>query len=230
MILLALDTSGETCSIAIVRDDTLLGEYNFAHQRHLTERFPAILAHLLQDTQQSLDAIEMFAVGVGPGSFTGVRVGVTMAKIWAEVFQRPLTPVCSLDALAWQYAPTTRPLPEGIATVTLARKGELIAAFYTPGQAIAEVAPHLVATEEIASRMQDHFGERPLTILLESQSLAETLHPLVTVKNITLVSSQTVRAATIASLARQKAVFAGNNQEDTPQTLVPLYVAPTPVG
>jgi tRNA threonylcarbamoyladenosine biosynthesis protein TsaB len=244
MKILALDTSGEVCSLAVTEataeNSTPLAEYNFAHQRHLTERLPIILNNLLTDVGYALDDIELFAVGVGPGSFTGVRVGVTFAKLWAEVYQKPLVAISSLDILAWQYNKYTskesnKNSNAGVAAITLARRGELIVAFYTPGERESVVKPHLVATEKLVSTLktycETYYGAAcPLVVLVESVALLETLRPYLTSEDSCYLYADTLRAATVAELAWHKIQFSSGDAYEDPATLVPLYVAPTPVG
>jgi tRNA threonylcarbamoyladenosine biosynthesis protein TsaB len=221
--ILALDTSGEVCSVAIAESGKLLAEYNFLHKRHLTERLPMIVNNLLADVGCVLENIDIFAVGIGPGSFTGVRVGVTFAKLWAEVYQKPLVGISSLDILAWQYHNNSN---EGIAVITLARKGELVVGFYTPGERESVVKPHLVATENLLSEMRTHFEERSLIIIAESPVLLETLNTNTDV----LLCVDTLRASTLAELVWQRVQESVGEGYDDPATLVPLYVALTPVG
>jgi tRNA threonylcarbamoyladenosine biosynthesis protein TsaB len=143
MVILALDTSGDTCSVALCRDTTLLAELNFRHERRLTERLPGLIAFLLDDAALTLATVDAFAVGIGPGSFTGVRVGVTMAKLFAETLGKPLVGVSSLDALA-QPPPAT-----DFVAVAPSRRGEVIAAFYTAGQTSPYDGPTIVATDAL---------------------------------------------------------------------------------
>ena len=236
MIILALDTSGEVCSVAVAQDERLLGEYNFVHHRHLTERLPSIVTNLLADTGQTLTSIDAFAVGIGPGSFTGVRVGVTVAKIWATVYQKPLIAVPSLDVLAAQYPSTelTDP-PKVIIVITLARKGELIVGYYLPDsnlQWMPQGSLHLVATESLREELEHHFGNRPWVIIAESPLLLETIYQTLfgqEFKKNSILQADTLRAFTVALLAHRKMQQPGFQAED-PEILVPLYVALTPVG
>ena len=90
MLILALDTSGDICSAAIFDGERELSTLTFRHDRQLSERLPAIIDFLLADRRISLQDIEVFAVGLGPGSFTGVRIGVTLAKTFAHALKPPI--------------------------------------------------------------------------------------------------------------------------------------------
>jgi tRNA threonylcarbamoyladenosine biosynthesis protein TsaB len=63
---------------------------------------PRAVEQVLETTGQSMEAVECYAVASGPGSFTGVRVGLTTVKAWSEVFGRPIAAVSRLEALASQ--------------------------------------------------------------------------------------------------------------------------------
>jgi tRNA threonylcarbamoyladenosine biosynthesis protein TsaB len=229
MTILALDTSGERCSVAVARDGVLLAEYNFLHQRHLTERLPAIVTALLQDCGITLKDITHFVVGIGPGSFTGVRLGVTFAKVWAEVYQMPLLGISSLDILAYQFPALGQEI--GIAPITLARKGELITAFYKNGEHLPTFPAFLIETSEIVARMQVCFAEHPLVIIAESRVLLDTLQPYLsdTIGMRLVTRVDYLRASTLIEITQDR-IACGTAHWDDPATLVPLYVAPTPVG
>jgi tRNA threonylcarbamoyladenosine biosynthesis protein TsaB len=104
MLILALEMTADVCSIAIRDDKGIIAERAFLHGMHLSERLIDDVDAILKDAGITLDDVEGFGVGIGPGSFTGVRIGVTTVKTWAFVRKKPVVGVCSLDALAEEYA------------------------------------------------------------------------------------------------------------------------------
>jgi tRNA threonylcarbamoyladenosine biosynthesis protein TsaB len=76
-----------------------------------------------------MNDVDLYAVAVGPGSFTGVRVGLTTAKAWAEVYGRPAVPVSRLEAVASQHTETA-PL---IGAFLDASRGQIFGALYSDG-------------------------------------------------------------------------------------------------
>lgn len=83
------------------------------------------LAFLLAELQLTSDSFDLFAVNAGPGSFTGLRVGLTAAKGWAEVYGKPVVPVSGLQAIADQWC------GEGLVVPLLdARRGEVYFGLY----------------------------------------------------------------------------------------------------
>ena len=100
MLLLALDTCDSRGSIALLRDFTV--EACAAHperQEYSSWLIPAVEA-MLRQSGVSHAEVEGYAVASGPGSFTGVRVGLTTVKAWSEAFGKPIASVSRLEALA----------------------------------------------------------------------------------------------------------------------------------
>ena len=104
MKILALDTATQSCSVAIVDGGTLLVELTKTnintHSRHLMDLIKTI-CRLADLAAEDLDG---FAVTIGPGSFTGLRIGISTIKGLAFTLGKPVVGVSSLDALAWQCA------------------------------------------------------------------------------------------------------------------------------
>jgi tRNA threonylcarbamoyladenosine biosynthesis protein TsaB len=102
-ILLAMETSGDVCSVAVLRNGLFTAEHTFRHGMHLSERLMTHLEQVLQDADTTLEQVGAFAVGIGPGSFTGTRIGVMTMKTLASVQEKPLVGICGLDAMASVY-------------------------------------------------------------------------------------------------------------------------------
>ena len=104
MKILALDTATQSCSVAIVDDGLLLAELtrvnSKTHSRHLMDLINTV-CRLADLKAEDMDG---FAVTIGPGSFTGLRIGISTIKGLAFSFGKPVVGVSSLDALAWQCA------------------------------------------------------------------------------------------------------------------------------
>lgn len=220
MLILALDTSGDVCSLALLEDEKCLSAFSFRHERTLTERLPGALGFVLSDRKVALTAIEGIAVGLGPGSFTGVRVAVTMAKVWAMSLSVPLVGVSSLDAQAAPFVPLET---FAIASVVPARRSESIVAFYAPGTTTPLAAPQVMLNADICAQLTDQFPNMLGLICGENAFAIRDTTPLPGVRFIV----QSLNAADIGRLAHSR--FASSTFDDV-DTLVPLYVAPTPVG
>jgi len=99
-LILAIETSGRLGSVALAHGDKLLAESHFSGQmRHSAEIFPAI-TDLLCKFSKKPDQIEQVYISLGPGSFTGLRIAVTIAKTIALVNQAKIVAVDTLDCIA----------------------------------------------------------------------------------------------------------------------------------
>ncbi len=135
MTFLAMDTSGAVCVLALAEDDGSVRAVSlFESRRTLSVRLLGEVDGLLARNSLTLADMTAFAVGLGPGSFTGVRVGVTTAKTLAQVMGKPLVGVGTLDAYAsvWMtHDDDTRIVP-----VLPSRREEVYAAIYQNGERI----------------------------------------------------------------------------------------------
>jgi tRNA threonylcarbamoyladenosine biosynthesis protein TsaB len=126
VLVLAIETSTPTVSVAVGRDGVVVGAVRlFSDRRHAEQLAPAI-RHVCTETGTSLGQVAAVAVGIGPGLFTGLRVGVTTAKVMAEALRVPVVGVPTLDLVAY-------PLRHGNRTVVAvldARRREVFTARY----------------------------------------------------------------------------------------------------
>jgi tRNA threonylcarbamoyl adenosine modification protein YeaZ len=102
VLILSLDTSSPSGSVAILRDDLTLGVISTRAEENYSSRLFHHLQFLLSDLSLKLGDFDLFAVSAGPGSFTGLRVGLTAAKGWAEVYRKTVVGVSALAAVAFQ--------------------------------------------------------------------------------------------------------------------------------
>jgi tRNA threonylcarbamoyladenosine biosynthesis protein TsaB len=125
-LLLAIETATAAAGVALLRGDAVVAARALPRERPASETLlPAILA-LLSEAGVELPAIDAFAVSAGPGSFTGLRVGVATVKGLAFGTEAVVVPVPTLAALALRAAPAPGP----IAALLDARRGEVYAAVY----------------------------------------------------------------------------------------------------
>lgn len=104
MKLLAIDTSSQSACCAIWRDGVLLGEFFGNVKLTHSQTILPMTQCLLEQTRMSLGDMDAFAVTTGPGSFTGLRIGISAVKGMAYALDKPCIPVSTLEALAWSCA------------------------------------------------------------------------------------------------------------------------------
>jgi len=127
MLILAVDTSTRAGSLAVLRGDKLLAELSSVPGEPYSTRMFTDLDRLLGNLGVGLGHFDLFAVGAGPGSFTGLRVGITAVKAWGELYGRPIVAVSGLEAVAVQI---TDEGPELVVPVIDARRGQVFGAVY----------------------------------------------------------------------------------------------------
>jgi tRNA threonylcarbamoyladenosine biosynthesis protein TsaB len=130
VLILALDTSSPAGSLAILRDEKVIGVVSTWAVETYSARMFRHLEFLLRELSLEMKQFDLFAVAAGPGSFTGLRVGLTAAKGWAEVYKKPVAGVSGLEAIAAQ-AHSTAPL---LIPILDARRGQIYLGFYRRGE------------------------------------------------------------------------------------------------
>lgn len=127
MIVVGIETSTPQTSVAIGTEREILGRIQVAGRSRQEALAPA-LDQLLRWTGVELSQVGGFSVGIGPGLFTGLRVGVQTAKTLAQVTKAPIVGLTSLDVLAYRVRFTHRT----IVAVIDGRRGEVFRAVYRP--------------------------------------------------------------------------------------------------
>jgi tRNA threonylcarbamoyladenosine biosynthesis protein TsaB len=124
---LAIDTSSYVLGVAIVEEDKVIGELvTNLNKNHSVRAMPAV-DQLMKDCEIKPDTLDRIVVGKGPGSFTGVRIGVTLAKTLAWSLNVPLVGVSSLELLATNG----RYFKGLISPIMDARRGQVYTGLYT---------------------------------------------------------------------------------------------------
>jgi tRNA threonylcarbamoyladenosine biosynthesis protein TsaB len=161
MLLLALDTSTFIGTVAVLRDGELLAEWSGSVRATHGETLLPHLARTLELAGVALASLDALAVGLGPGSFTGVRIGVATAKGLALAQEKPIVGVSTLRMLARGFVAG----PGLLAPVLDAHKGEVYAALYATdeqGELRERLAPFHAAPDEAARRLRAEAGDVPV--------------------------------------------------------------------
>ena len=101
MLILAISTSSNTCSVSLLEDEKCIKELNIINERTHSENLLPLIDKLFQETKLSLKDVNLIACDNGPGSFTGIRIGVSTVKAMAETMHIPTVEVSSLEALSY---------------------------------------------------------------------------------------------------------------------------------
>ncbi|MHB8946055.1 MAG: tRNA (adenosine(37)-N6)-threonylcarbamoyltransferase complex dimerization subunit type 1 TsaB [Bacillota bacterium] len=126
MIVLGLETATNVCGVALVDDDRVLAEFSTSGRLTHSQRLMPLVEQALNEAGIGRGQLDGIAVSAGPGSFTGLRIGLATAKGLGYALDRPVLPVPTLDALAfnaWAWPGLICPLLD-------ARKDQVYAALY----------------------------------------------------------------------------------------------------
>ena len=129
MLTFALDTSSPAGSIAALEDQRVIGTLSTRTDETYSSRMFRHIEFLLGELSLTLEQFDLFAVTAGPGSFTGLRVGLAAVKGWAEVYNRPIAAIGVLECIAVQ----SRSSAGILASVVDARRGQVYSEFYRRG-------------------------------------------------------------------------------------------------
>jgi tRNA threonylcarbamoyl adenosine modification protein YeaZ len=128
-VLLALDTSAGTSVAVVDRDGGILAEHSTADTMRHAEAIGFLIEQCLNDADVPVSRLSGVVAGMGPGPFTGLRVGIAAARVFALGAGKPLVPVISHDAIAYKHYQSTTSGP--VLVVTDARRREVYWSAYS---------------------------------------------------------------------------------------------------
>ena len=216
MKVLAVDTATNSCSVAIADGDRLLAEMTLVsgetHSRHLMR----LIETLVHSAGLPLDRIEGFAVARGPGSFTGLRIGLSTVKGLAVDGNRPTVGVSTLAALSWQVGPTENL----ICPMIDARRNEVYAAFYRyhPDGPLPVDSERVADPESIVARL-----ERPCVFIGSGAAVyrSRIIAKIGRRAQFAPPGLNPIRAAAVAILGARRLA---DGEADDVELLVPTYL------
>jgi tRNA threonylcarbamoyl adenosine modification protein YeaZ len=214
---LALDTSSSTAGVALSHKGAILASLTWQTARNHTIELLPNLIYLLQQAELELDSTGAIIVAKGPGSFNGLRVGMSTAKGLASTLNIPLLGVSTLEAEAYSFAFTGLPLRP----IQKAGREEIATALYWQKDDEWQCleAENLTTVRTLCSQIKQKTlfcGEIPAAMISEiQQNLGR--------RAIISQSNSTSRASSLAILGWRKL---SRGEQDDPVTLQPLYLRP----
>jgi len=211
---LAIDTSTDSASLALVQDDEVLAESTWlCGQNHSVELLPR-LARLLNEAKVGLQSIRCIMVAKGPGSFNGLRVGISTAKGLAFSLGIPIIGISSLELEAYQHAETGLP----ICPIFNAGRGEIATAMYQKkdNKWYQLAAEHITTVEALCSEITGKTVFCGEYVPLIANQLRKRLK-----QRAIIATTELRRASLLVKLAKQRLEA---EDYDNPATLQPLYL------
>ncbi len=221
MKILAIDTSTMLGGVAIMDDEALIAESRLNVKSTHSERLMTEVKHCLEVAGLSISEIDAFAVAIGPGSFTGLRIGLSTVKGFSYAAGKPIAAVPAMEALAWNFPYSRYP----VCTMFDARKKEIYAAvFEWKENGFERLIKETVSTpEDFFKKISDLAGYEKFIFTGEGASIYK--------KNIIECFAEKALFASpdkmipspsnVAELGLKKAL---NKEFSEPVNLMPLYI------
>jgi tRNA threonylcarbamoyladenosine biosynthesis protein TsaB len=216
MRILSIDTATQSCSVAVVDEQRLMAEATTSrsetHSAHLIQMIDGVL----QMAGVGLGTLDGFAVTRGPGSFTGLRIGISTVKGLVETTGKPLVGVSTLRTLAGQVADDSRL----ICPIIDARKSEVYFSRYRYRETVLEQVVDMQAAP--IEKAIDGIDE-PCLFVGDGALLykGEILDAMGRNAHFAPAFQQTLRASTVAFLSMEKFI---RQETDSVETFVPYYI------
>jgi tRNA threonylcarbamoyladenosine biosynthesis protein TsaB len=167
VITLAVDTTSPGGSAAVLRDERVTGSVSTWTEETYSSRMFRQVEFLLEELALGLEQVDLFAVASGPGSFTGLRVGIAAIKAWAEVYGKPVVGVSALEAIAAE-SHSASPV---LVPVFDARRGEVYFGVYrrdsesAPAELALEGEHSVMTPDDFLEDVRARLGDGAFTIV-----------------------------------------------------------------
>lgn len=217
-----MESSATAASVSYVKDGKILGQYYInAGLTHSTTLMPMV-QDMLTTSKLSLDNVDYYAVSVGPGSFTGLRIGISAIKGIALAKNKPCVPVSTLEAMAYNYAYTNTLL----CAVIDARCNRFFNAIFkcnTDGTVERLCDDRAVSYEEIAQELTSKYNNQNIVLVGDGAIMAEKLMSNL-VPNLSIAPPHLMyQQSNGVAVAAQNLIEQG--KVVTPQQLLPSYLS-----
>ena len=154
MKVLAVDTSSVVATCAVLDEEKVLGEYSLNQEMTHSEKIIPMIKELMDSINLKPKDIDVFAGAVGPGSFTGLRIGIATIKGLAHVFDKPVVGVSTLEALAYNI-----PFDGIVVPLIDARRERVFTGIYKwkDGKLVNLSEPAILELDELLNIIQDNY-------------------------------------------------------------------------
>jgi tRNA threonylcarbamoyladenosine biosynthesis protein TsaB len=220
MKILAIETATDQLGVALVEEARAVASYELLGERPHATELPEAVARVLETGGVTLEQLDAIAVDIGPGSFTGLRIGLAFVKALIFRIQKPVVGVPSLDVLA-ANVPLT---PHVVCPILDAKQRKVYAALYQLSDGVVRKQSdyHLLSVEELVPMLK---GSGSVVFLGDGAALygAALTQQLGARAIIAAPELWLPRAATLGRLGLERL---RQGQQDDPSTLTPMYLHP----
>ncbi len=214
-MLLAIETSSLVLSCALSEGDRLIAEWTVQRKLTHSEQLIPHMDAMLADAGVSKEDITAVACSVGPGSFTGLRIGLATAKTAARIWHVPLIAVDTTEVLAWNLAGAQA----YVLPLLDAQRGNVYAALYRAFDAVEETVPiHVAPIDTVIASAAAYEG--PVIAVGESADVYKEKLIAAGIR-VAPLQNRLCRAGSVAAAAEAKLL---RGEISDPMTLVPNYI------
>jgi tRNA threonylcarbamoyladenosine biosynthesis protein TsaB len=219
-LILAIDTSTRLCGLCLYSSGEVIAEDSWhSAQTHTVETMPAV-SRMLARAGVRPEQLDGVVAGLGPGSFTGLRIGLSIAKGLASALHVPLVGICTLDAVALAHAERRLPM----LAATLAGRGRFCAARYT----VPNGKPERVGDFQVLPREKFTLDPSGRTLFCGELNSSDTEYLREQFQDQAVIPSSAGLLRRPAYLAELGWARLARGEADDPATLSPVYIRTTP--
>lgn len=220
MKVLGLDTSTIMTTCGVMDENILLGEFSLSQDMSHSEKLVPMIKEVLDSLNLTIKDIDAFGVSIGPGSFTGLRIGIATMKAFAHLFDKPIVGVSTLEALAYNL-----PYNNIIVPMIDARRERVYTGIYKweGTNLITLMEPDVVEVKELLQTLQKYDD---IVVNGDGSSVFKDIiqNELKDKVRFSTIGQNMCRASSICELALLKY---NNNIVDDYFTLAPDYLRET---
>jgi len=218
---LALETATDVCGAALLQEDTVVAQAHLRRPRIHSKRLTPLIEDVLAHGGVAAEALDAVAVSMGPGSYTGLRIGVSTAKGWACATEADLIGVPTLDAYAARLRPVTRS-GDVVCALLDARRDEVYAGAFR--RADDGLAPHAETTALSVDELPDWLGAVDGRLWLVGDGAEKSLEALDAIDAPHTVCSPDEVGPSAAWVARRGRARLDRHGPDDRASVEPFYV------
>lgn len=213
MNILAIDTSSQNATVALINNDRLVGEYTINNKKTHSQIIMPLIEDIIKKSGLEIKDIDVYAAGIGPGSFTGLRIGIATAKALAQAQKKKIIGVSSIGAIAKSIEYTQKL----VCPIIDARRNDVYNTIYKDGKCI--VSDRAISISDLL----DEIGDRETVFAGDAVEIYKDKIIEKLGKNACFASRahRLVKASAVAEMAFERAE---NNDFDDIYTLNPVYL------
>ena len=221
MLILAFDSTAKTASVALTENEKLLADFVYDNGLTQSELLLPMAEEALKKVGRSFSDVDLFACNVGPGSFTGVRIGVALVKGLAFNKNTPCVPVSTLEALAEGLMP----LEDAILCPCMdARKGQVYNALFVSKNGVLTrlTEDRAIALSDLATELSTLYKEKPIRLAGDGYDIA---YKALSDAGLQIFPTpELLKRQNAYTTARVAYRLASGGKTVSPATLSPLYL------